>query len=178
MTEYVATRWYRAPEIMLSFKMYTKVGSTAPAFCQTNNLMHLIVIAGHRCMGCWLHSRRTSHRTTSLPRSGLWSSARSHSRCDRHTNPGRVLRDYISQIKRLHPRASHSQTPSLHCVVPTCIHRSHRLPVENVDFRPEKANNSRRSIGAPLPFIIREPKDDKAVEDVANALSVIARPRR
>ena len=24
--EYVATRWYRAPEIMLSFKMYTKVG--------------------------------------------------------------------------------------------------------------------------------------------------------
>lgn len=27
MTEYVATRWYRAPEIMLSFKMYTKVRS-------------------------------------------------------------------------------------------------------------------------------------------------------
>ena len=25
MTEYVATRWYRAPEIMLSFKMYSKV---------------------------------------------------------------------------------------------------------------------------------------------------------
>jgi len=24
MTEYVATRWYRAPEIMLSFKCYTK----------------------------------------------------------------------------------------------------------------------------------------------------------
>ena len=24
MTEYVATRWYRAPEIMLSFKEYTK----------------------------------------------------------------------------------------------------------------------------------------------------------
>ena len=27
MTEYVATRWYRAPEIMLSFKMYTKVST-------------------------------------------------------------------------------------------------------------------------------------------------------
>ena len=27
MTEYVATRWYRAPEIMLSFKMYTKVNN-------------------------------------------------------------------------------------------------------------------------------------------------------
>ena len=29
MTEYVATRWYRAPEIMLSFKMYTKVRAFA-----------------------------------------------------------------------------------------------------------------------------------------------------
>ncbi len=30
MTEYVATRWYRAPEIMLSFKMYTKVRVASP----------------------------------------------------------------------------------------------------------------------------------------------------
>lgn len=28
MTEYVATRWYRAPEIMLTFKQYTKVRTT------------------------------------------------------------------------------------------------------------------------------------------------------
>jgi len=27
MTEYVATRWYRAPEIMFSFDSYTKAGS-------------------------------------------------------------------------------------------------------------------------------------------------------
>lgn len=27
MTEYVATRWYRAPEIMLTFKQYTKVSA-------------------------------------------------------------------------------------------------------------------------------------------------------
>lgn len=31
MTEYVATRWYRAPEIMLSFKMYTKVRASRVA---------------------------------------------------------------------------------------------------------------------------------------------------
>ena len=31
MTEYVATRWYRAPEIMLTFKQYTKV--CAPPSC-------------------------------------------------------------------------------------------------------------------------------------------------
>jgi hypothetical protein len=31
MTEYVATRWYRAPEIMLSFQSYTKA-SMCPHF--------------------------------------------------------------------------------------------------------------------------------------------------
>lgn len=31
MTEYVATRWYRAPEIMLNFQSYTKA-STSPSF--------------------------------------------------------------------------------------------------------------------------------------------------
>src|ERR1700761_4560054 len=31
MTEYVATRWYRAPEIMLSFQSYTK----ASEFCHS-----------------------------------------------------------------------------------------------------------------------------------------------
>lgn len=30
MTEYVATRWYRAPEIMLTFKQYTKVATLVP----------------------------------------------------------------------------------------------------------------------------------------------------
>jgi mitogen-activated protein kinase 1/3 len=29
MTEYVATRWYRAPEVMLSFRMYSKVSTGA-----------------------------------------------------------------------------------------------------------------------------------------------------
>jgi mitogen-activated protein kinase 7 len=30
MTEYVATRWYRAPEIMLSFQSYTKASEFLP----------------------------------------------------------------------------------------------------------------------------------------------------
>lgn len=29
MTEYVATRWYRAPEIMLTFKEYTFASASA-----------------------------------------------------------------------------------------------------------------------------------------------------
>ena len=36
MTEYVATRWYRAPEIMLTFKQYTKVRTLAPLLASTS----------------------------------------------------------------------------------------------------------------------------------------------
>ena len=32
MTEYVATRWYRAPEIMLSFQSYTKASMSTHPF--------------------------------------------------------------------------------------------------------------------------------------------------
>jgi hypothetical protein len=53
MTEYVATRWYRAPEIMLSFKMYTKVDSSFLHF--EKNLIRL-VLTGHRYVGYWLYS--------------------------------------------------------------------------------------------------------------------------
>jgi mitogen-activated protein kinase 7 len=33
MTEYVATRWYRAPEIMLSFQSYTKASMYTTGAC-------------------------------------------------------------------------------------------------------------------------------------------------
>src|SRR5947209_13604313 len=39
MTEYVATRWYRAPEIMLSFQSYTKASQYLQVlffFCRAN----------------------------------------------------------------------------------------------------------------------------------------------
>ena len=44
MTEYVATRWYRAPEIMLSFQSYTKA-STWPSFSRPNRLAHAAMLS-------------------------------------------------------------------------------------------------------------------------------------
>ena len=38
MTEYVATRWYRAPEIMLTFKQYTKVSHIFPPSCAAGSV--------------------------------------------------------------------------------------------------------------------------------------------
>jgi serine/threonine protein kinase len=52
MTEYVATRWYRAPEIMLTFKQYTKVHMRVPCrFLSIQNtyfhhLMHRLSTSG------------------------------------------------------------------------------------------------------------------------------------
>ena len=44
MTEYVATRWYRAPEIMLSFQSYTKASASTlyhfPSNQSPQNLWH------------------------------------------------------------------------------------------------------------------------------------------
>src|SRR5271170_7703764 len=38
MTEYVATRWYRAPEIMLSFQSYTKASMSLSVFSHALNI--------------------------------------------------------------------------------------------------------------------------------------------
>lgn len=55
MTEYVATRWYRAPEIMLSFKMYTKVSPIAKTVRHFANGAYCLT--GDRYLGCGLHPR-------------------------------------------------------------------------------------------------------------------------
>ena len=39
MTEYVATRWYRAPEIMLSFQSYTKASMLPPPLLPTTSIL-------------------------------------------------------------------------------------------------------------------------------------------
>jgi mitogen-activated protein kinase 1/3 len=63
MTEYVATRWYRAPEIMLTFKQYTKV-SVPFAIRVPYTDRHW---SGHRRLVCWVHPCRDVVRKTLVP---------------------------------------------------------------------------------------------------------------
>jgi len=56
MTEYVATRWYRAPEIMLSFQSYTKASKSSHQCCQHTRSSSL-TLNPSRCLVCRLHSR-------------------------------------------------------------------------------------------------------------------------
>lgn len=52
MTEYVATRWYRAPEIMFSFESYSKAGEP-PSLCYSQLNLMSTCLSGY--LVCWLH---------------------------------------------------------------------------------------------------------------------------
>ena len=61
MTEYVATRWYRAPEIMLSFANYVRkfflFFSFWPRVASEPELADFVYLLGFgdRCVVCWLY---------------------------------------------------------------------------------------------------------------------------
>ena len=63
MTEYVATRWYRAPEIMLTFKQYTKVSGFLGCF----GFRIPMSLIGYRCLVRWMHPCRDVVRKTLVP---------------------------------------------------------------------------------------------------------------
>ena len=80
MTEYVATRWYRAPEIMLSFKMYTKVWFFTVFIPPSSHQM----CSGYRYLGCWLHSCGTTDWATFVPGARLQPPTGFDPRCHRY----------------------------------------------------------------------------------------------
>lgn len=55
MTEYVATRWYRAPEIMLSFQSYTKASTYSARSTFTGNKACGLGCSGSRAALSRLH---------------------------------------------------------------------------------------------------------------------------
>lgn len=67
MTEYVATRWYRAPEVMLSFKQYTKV--SVRASMETGFRMLMTSVRGEvdRCLEYRMYLGGDVKRKASLP---------------------------------------------------------------------------------------------------------------
>ena len=63
MTEYVATRWYRAPEIMLSFQSYTKASMCTITVYHKRDISNT---APSRRLVRRLHSSRTSRQQALL----------------------------------------------------------------------------------------------------------------
>lgn len=60
MTGYVTTRWYRAPEIILSWMKYDSKGTTYLKVMKFNDLVH--VTSGY--VVSWLYNGRASYWTS------------------------------------------------------------------------------------------------------------------
>ena len=99
MTEYVATRWYRAPEIMLTFKEYTKAIDVWSVGC----------ILAEMLSGKPLFPGKDCMNTRSFPCQSSWltyfarpSPADPHFGRPWHTNHGGLLRHQVSTCTRIH----------------------------------------------------------------------------
>ena len=60
MTGYVTTRWYRAPEIILSWMKYDSKGTTYLKVMKFNDLVH--IASGY--VVSWLYNGRASYWTS------------------------------------------------------------------------------------------------------------------
>lgn len=109
MTEYVATRWYRAPEVMLSTSSpstRSPQGLNADA-CPASSFASLQrVHARDRHLVRRLHPGRDDHRQGPLSRSGLPPPAFAHPRRSRHADNGGLWRDFERAESRLPARAA------------------------------------------------------------------------
>jgi hypothetical protein len=146
MTEYVATRWYRAPEVMLSFKQYTKVSISASIDKGCRMLMASGRGAVDRRLEYRMYLGGDVKRKASLPWERLVSSAWSmisadlqlnrkfvyqsppaqlDSRCARNALYGRVLRHHLKAFERVHPCAAFPRQEVFRELVPhgqSCRH--------------------------------------------------------
>ena len=90
MTEYVATRWYRAPEIMLTFKEYTKAIDVWSVGCILAEMLSgKPLFPGKDCESVnprnFVRANRVFRPPPTYP----------HSRRSRHSDDGRLLRHQI-----------------------------------------------------------------------------------
>ena len=93
MTEYVATRWYRAPEIMLTFKEYTKAIDVWSVGCILAEMLNGKPLFPGKDCTYYSFSLGNTQTLTGLSRP---SSTHANPRCTRHANYGRLLWYQIS----------------------------------------------------------------------------------
>ena len=85
LTEYVATRWYRAPEVMLNAKVTE--GSKGDVYY--NVLLGLQQGSGH--LECWLHPGGDDQQQAHVPRQALPGPDLQDPGCARHSKQARAV---------------------------------------------------------------------------------------
>lgn len=99
MTEYVATRWYRAPEIMLTFKEYTKAIDVWSVGCILAEMLSgKPLFPGKDCPShpSTIHDTILTDRCRSPP-------TNPHPGRPRNSYDGRLLRNQVPPCKRIYP---------------------------------------------------------------------------
>ena len=114
MTEYVATRWYRAPEIMLTFKEYTKAIDVWSVGCILAEMLSgKPLFPGKDC-----RCQRTPEVFTRLMIDRP-SPAHPHPRRARHPDNGGLLRHQVAPRSRVHPITAIQEEDPMEGHVPT-----------------------------------------------------------
>ncbi len=145
MTEYVATRWYRAPEIMLTFKEYTKAIDVWSVGCILAEMLSgKPLFPGKDCtliLACCSDFMLTFYRP---------SSAHPHSRRTRNSNHGRLLWHQVSSCPRIYPIPTIQEENSLEGSLSQDLRIGARPTGEASGLQPGEANQCRRSSEAPI----------------------------
>lgn len=113
MTEYVATRWYRAPEIMLTFKEYTKAIDVWSVGCILAEMLSGKPLFPGK--DCTLAAPKKLSKTNTLYRS---PPTYIDPRCARNPNHGGLLRHQVSSCSRIHPLSTLQEEDSVEGYVP------------------------------------------------------------
>lgn len=104
MTEYVATRWYRAPEIMLTFKEYTKAIDVWSVGCILAEMLSgKPLFPGKDCMQKPMFTSLELPMLTTLARPPPIDP---HLGRSWNTDDGRLLRHQVSTCTRIHSFSS------------------------------------------------------------------------
>ena len=145
MTEYVATRWYRAPEIMLTFKEYTKAIDVWSVGCILAEMLNgKPLFPGKDC-------KYLPHASSSA----LLTAARpppidTHPRRSWHPNYGGLLRHQVSTCARIHPLSTIQEEDSHESDVPQNFRSCPGLVREASRFQSCQKNHGGRGTEAPL----------------------------
>lgn len=145
MTEYVATRWYRAPEIMLTFKEYTKAIDVWSVGCILAEMLNgKPLFPGKDC----------KYLSRIFPLT-LLTSARPppidpHSRRARHTNYGGLLRHQVSTCAGIHPLSAIQEEDPYESDVPQNFRSCLGHVREASRIQPSEENHCRRGAETPL----------------------------
>jgi serine/threonine protein kinase len=154
MTEYVATRWYRAPEIMLTFKEYTKAIDVWSVGCILAEMLSGKPLFPGK--DCKLHRAPPIEVQEANPRRP--PPAHIDPRRTRYAHHGGLLRYQVPPSSRIHPISAFQEEDPVEGYVPQDERSGARPARAVIGLQPGQAYLSRGRPQAPIPRALPRPR--------------------